>query len=427
MPFRTRATMGGLMWAVVAIALGLAAIRSGSSLWAGVTLLATLGVMALAVIAVVCDGRSVRPWWVGFSVFGLGYVAAAFLFQKADGWHVAWMANHLIDWVFRGVDAPMGGVFSGRREDYRRIWDIVNCLAALLAALAGGLLARWLFPPAAVTAEAVPHMGSIPATPDRRGRWVWLVFGAALLAYFITAVLGSRTAPGAWAGATVLLTWALLATAAMAAFFRSGRARARWFGVAVFGAGYLALVSGRPDEETWPQLATNRVLLAVRSWLPEVPVERTAGSDAVARANARVLKALDEVVPMDFPEPAPLEDVLKYIVAFTRTPDGRELPIYVDPVGLQEAEKTVHSPVVFDMDDVPLRTSLRLILRQLGLLYVVKDGVVMISSDGCIDVYDEPSYDDPLLVTGQCFLALGAAGLGGWLAPLVCARRSESS
>ena len=52
----------------------------------------------------------------------------------------------------------------------------------------------------------------------------------------------------------------------------------------------------------------------------------------------------------------------------------------MDPLGLQEADKALSAPVTIDLEDTPLKFSLRLILKQLGLAYCVRDGVVMISS-----------------------------------------------
>jgi hypothetical protein len=78
------------------------------------------------------------------------------------------------------------------------------------------------------------------------------------------------------------------------------------------------------------------------------------------------------------PDGTPLEEVLKHVKDATKGADGKRLSIYVDPQALQEAEKTMSSPVVIDLEDVPLRFSLRLVLKQLGLAYCVRDGVVMI-------------------------------------------------
>jgi hypothetical protein len=99
---------------------------------------------------------------------------------------------------------------------------------------------------------------------------------------------------------------------------------------------------------------------------------------------------------MPFRNETPLEDVLAHIQAQTKSqelPDG--IPIYVDPVGLNEAEKTMTSPITFDVKGIALRESLRLLLKQLGLLYTVKDGLLSITSESSEDA---PS---PILMLAQ--------------------------
>ena len=56
------------------------------------------------------------------------------------------------------------------------------------------------------------------------------------------------------------------------------------------------------------------------------------------------------------------------------------IPIYVDPKGLNEAEKTMQSPVQLSLEGTKLKTSLRLMLDQLDLAYYVKDGLLVISA-----------------------------------------------
>ena len=70
-----------------------------------------------------------------------------------------------------------------------------------------------------------------------------------------------------------------------------------------------------------------------------------------------------------------LQDVLKYIKAATSDPHYVGIQIYVDPVALNEAEKTMTSRVTLDVEGIPLKTTLRLTLNQLGLDYVVEDGM----------------------------------------------------
>jgi hypothetical protein len=96
--------------------------------------------------------------------------------------------------------------------------------------------------------------------------------------------------------------------------------------------------------------------------------------------NQELFKRLERPVTLSFPAEAPLADVLKQIKDATKGQDGKRIPIYVDPLGLAEADKSLQSTVVIDLEDVPLRFSLRLVLKQLGLAYCIRDGVLIISS-----------------------------------------------
>jgi hypothetical protein len=102
-------------------------------------------------------------------------------------------------------------------------------------------------------------------------------------------------------------------------------------------------------------------------------------------ASRAILKKLEAPISMSFANETPLEDVLKYIKSATQGPADTGLPIYVDPVGLNEAEKTMTSPVTLDLEGVPLRITLRLLLKQLGLTYDVKDGLLTITAEASED------------------------------------------
>jgi hypothetical protein len=113
--------------------------------------------------------------------------------------------------------------------------------------------------------------------------------------------------------------------------------------------------------------------------------------------GARTWIKLQQKVPMNFPKDTPLEDVLKYVRSATvgREKGDGPIPIYVDPIGLQEAEKTMKSPVALEIEGVPLATSLRLALRPLNLMFFVqKDGLLIIT---CTESKDLP-LDAPALV-----------------------------
>ena len=73
-----RFPIAGLMSAVVVVPLGLAALRNASETWAGATFLSTCAVLCLAIVGVVCRGESERAWWLGFALFGWGYLILAF-------------------------------------------------------------------------------------------------------------------------------------------------------------------------------------------------------------------------------------------------------------------------------------------------------------------------------------------------------------
>ena len=104
--------------------------------------------------------------------------------------------------------------------------------------------------------------------------------------------------------------------------------------------------------------------------------------------NSKLLfKKLEEPVSMSFSEETPLDDVLKYIKQATTTKNYQGIQIYVDPSGLEEVGKTTTSTVkLLELEGVPLKTTLRLALKQLGLAYCVRDGVLIISSpQGILD------------------------------------------
>ncbi len=96
--------------------------------------------------------------------------------------------------------------------------------------------------------------------------------------------------------------------------------------------------------------------------------------------NRVTLKKLEEPISMSFAAATPLEDVLTYVRQATTTPTYPGIPIYVDPKGLKEASATNTSAVTLDLPGVSLKTTLRLLLKQIGLAYCVRDGVLIISS-----------------------------------------------
>ena len=97
-----------------------------------------------------------------------------------------------------------------------------------------------------------------------------------------------------------------------------------------------------------------------------------------------ILDRLEQTIPINFADETPLDDVLTYIKAATykvTKPTDPGLPIYVDPL----VERALTSKVRIDLNDAPLRLTLSLLLDQVGLAYLVKDDVLIISSPQGID------------------------------------------
>ena len=91
---------------------------------------------------------------------------------------------------------------------------------------------------------------------------------------------------------------------------------------------------------------------SLREWSSSRPKSITA-------ANARIHETLKQPVPMHFVEETPLEDVLKFIKQATTGADGKGIPIYVDPIGLAEADKTMTSTIRnIELDGVPSSSEL---------------------------------------------------------------------
>ncbi|WP_435011353.1 sigma-70 family RNA polymerase sigma factor [Tundrisphaera lichenicola] len=121
---------------------------------------------------------------------------------------------------------------------------------------------------------------------------------------------------------------------------------------------------------------------------PEPPsnwIAQLAEPDTSPMGQA-ILEVLEKPVAMNFPNETPLEDFLRYLKESTKSPEfPAGIPIYVDPQGLQDAEKTMASTISMDLDGVPIKTTLRLALKQLGLIYDVKNGMMYITSSNSED------------------------------------------
>jgi hypothetical protein len=111
-----------------------------------------------------------------------------------------------------------------------------------------------------------------------------------------------------------------------------------------------------------------------------------------------IIDALEQPIALTYADDTPLDEVLKEIKEqTTKNPKLPKLatgiPIYVDPIGLQETERSLNSTVKrpASADTLALGEHLRRVLEPLGLGYVVKDGFLMITSKESVD---EPLGED---------------------------------
>ena len=129
------------------------------------------------------------------------------------------------------------------------------------------------------------------------------------------------------------------------------RSREIWLGAALFGWGYLILAFGlHPFQATCPYLVTGHFLSVIRPWFPSTVSGLPVTDDTTNPANIRILKMLEQPIPMRFPKETSLEDVLKYIKKAATGADGKSIPIYIDPIGLQESEKSLTSTITIDVN-----------------------------------------------------------------------------
>jgi hypothetical protein len=358
---------------------------------------------------------------------------------------------------------PGGGVLVLAPLD--PFYQIAHCVLALIAATFGAGLSRFCFSGATETRETVaadpdrpgigsalrdqdpsPGAGPVRATRTgvaasaRRGRWrhpvVILALGLA-----ITGAIG---------GAAILTgspRWEIAATGSTCWFLGLaiiGLARARqaqrtaWLAAVIFGWGAMILsFQTNITNGFWPyvQPAADSPLFATSEDFEGLSENRdpafpwtTASLDPPSAEDAPILRALAVRGPIHLQKDTPLEEALELVRARTQSsqlPHG--IPIHVDPISLQMAEQKLSSPVRINLDDVPLKTSLRLMLMPLGLDYIVRGRLLLVvTRRQAIELAVARRHaavlaisNDPVQHVRRCLIALLAATIGTTVAPRV--------
>jgi hypothetical protein len=412
-----RFSVAVLMGVVLAacLALGLSRLRSPGE-WAGALFLATCGVLALAIVGCVSRGGRERTWWLGFALFGWGYLSLAV-------WKDTRSNTELPRLPSIGASAALRsalGVFPPFKEQNDAFELVCLCLWALAAAMIGGPLAWGFF--GRRSSDADLSRGG-PQMEARSIASAWRALAVIAVACSIVAALilliGMRWAPGLWAAGALVTVWGFLCLAAVGAACNRGIRRARWLGAALFGSVSMTLIFGCDGPPgSWSGIAPSQLLLDLRPWIPNDFEETPTHSGGFDAAHVRIRRVLSQPAPVRFHDEIPLEDVVRYLRREARDPVTNRPGITVcfDPVGLSEEDRTM-LPLRFNRKGVPLGESLRHALAMDGHRYYLRDGMLNIASSHERFVH---AIDHPFLVVGNCFLALLLAALGGLLAPLVC-------
>jgi hypothetical protein len=394
-----------IIGAALSFTFGLAACTgTPDETWAGMSLLATCGVLMLATIGAVCRNAGERPRLLGFAGFGWGYFALA-----------RWYSYH---------QGPMPTVcwLSGAGNIHNDLLAlppqvrIVHDAWALLIAVFGSALAARLFRD--LSACEPDHPNEMVARQGAAGGWRWPAF-AGLIALGLVAVAavlaGARWEPKSWAGAAFFLTWSVLGVAALGAVCTRGRRREAWVGAGSFGIGYLMLAF---SAVVTMELPTNHLLNAIFRPGGPTTADKRLDDDLTNDAESqRVRRALHERIAVRFPKQTPLEVVLDHIKNAIQDTLGKKLVLYANRESVKPVPWVLYGSVVtIDYADVPAEDALRLCLGQVGLRYRVQSGYVRILYDAYQPL---PFEEDPVMIAGHSLLALVAAALGGVGAPFV--------
>jgi hypothetical protein len=106
-----------------------------------------------------------------------------------------------------------------------------------------------------------------------------------------------------------------------------------------------------------------------------VPLALTADDEPESQA---IVAELSKPPALRFAHKTPLEDVVVHIKGLTRGKGDADIPICFDPPDSQDVQKAKATLVTIDLDNVPLRTTLRLLLAQAGMEFSIKKGFLII-------------------------------------------------
>jgi hypothetical protein len=145
-----RVPLAALLGFIAVIAVGLAALRSGTGLWAGLIYTLMIGYLLAGLLGTILRGRRGGAW-VGLAVFGWGYLLAGHI-PGLEGYHES-LSDSVAGGVFTSANpepppnppGTIGGsntpyAMNLRTSEHIGYWLLV-ILFAQFGSLLGGLLA----------------------------------------------------------------------------------------------------------------------------------------------------------------------------------------------------------------------------------------------------------------------------------------------
>ena len=417
-----RVTIGGIGLVVLVCSLLLAGLVQHSDTWASIIHLLYGTLLALSLVGAICVPKERRAPWLGFAAFGIAH--SVFTVRPFPEKYLSDWVTYLIHVSTGMARVEMPSLFAGDRE----ISEIVSYSCGLIFASVGAVVSQFVF--SGFRGEPITQSANVH--PARRAWTARRILGALAeyLAFAYVALLATRWWPSPASTLVIYTTWGVLLLIAIAAAFGRGRPRALYLGAMLFGTVYLMSVTLHLPSywQGWPRPATHLMLNAIRPWIPgATPPSYPAPSSETVAAHERIRSILNRPVTIAFDNPITLQEFFKQVDKVFIEVDGKDAGIQIEPVALQEAEATLESPIRVSCVDRELRKVLRTVLRQLGMVYHIEGGAIVVEAASSDHRILEPldSLVAPYFQIGQCFLAICAAVIGAFLGPMVYDRVAE--
>jgi hypothetical protein len=312
----------------------------------------------------------------------------------------------------------------GERQAY---YQIGHCLWSMLVALLGGVFAGVAYGPAADASAGGGTATRWAPQPKRSNARVAIVWSAVLLASALCAFVSFLTRSEMCVDAVVLATYGILAFALLGVLSQPLHVRSPWAGAAVFGWGYLLATIATPalrdshHDPILPSLFSESAIHNAYVAFPDLPRALRVLEDTAKWNRTPIRKALDQYVysPAGSHE-VTLSEFLAILRTVTRSPELQNgIPIYVEPAGLQEAEKTTSSTAFLNIEatGVTIHSILEQFVQQLDMECFASGDMVVIT-------YRAPEIVDyrrwgELQRLGHCVITILAMALGWYASRLV--------